>query len=183
MYLPAVDDERTTLRNYLEMQLDAVRDAGYGLDDEQFRETPLRSSLSVAGIIKHVAWCMAGALNASGQLDDSPIDLADYFGAFTMGDGESGDSLRATYEDVKAKYLVMIEHTDLDAVITAPPAPWYGLPGGNGVALRYLVVHHVEEFARHAGHADIIREQIDGATAAALNAAVEGRAANEFVTP
>lgn len=49
--------------------------------------------------------------------------------------------------------------------------------------MRYMTVHHVEEFARHAGHADMIREEIDGAQAAALNAAVEGRPANDFVTP
>ena len=41
----------------------------------------------------------------------------------------------------------------------------------------------MEEFARHAGHADIIREEIDGAQAAELLAAVEGRPANDFVTP
>ncbi|MGO4957955.1 mycothiol transferase [Luteococcus sp. Sow4_B9] len=49
--------------------------------------------------------------------------------------------------------------------------------------LRYLYVHHVEEFARHAGHADIIREEIDGARAAELWLASEGLPGNDFVTP
>ncbi len=48
---------------------------------------------------------------------------------------------------------------------------------------RFALVHHVEELARHAGHADIIREQIDGATAASLLMAVEGREGNDFVQP
>jgi uncharacterized protein DUF664 len=44
-------------------------------------------------------------------------------------------------------------------------------------------MHHVEEFARHAGHADVIREQFDGATAASLLMAVEGREGNDFIQP
>lgn len=67
--------------------------------------------------------------------------------------------------------------------MTQPTFPWFGVSEPREGALRYLVVHHVEEFARHAGHADLLREAIDGAKAAELNAAVEGREANDFVTP
>lgn len=45
------------------------------------------------------------------------------------------------------------------------------------------LAHHIDEFARHAGHADIIREEIDGAKAMELRFAVEGRAGNAFVKP
>jgi hypothetical protein len=183
MYLPAIHDERTTLRNYLEVQLDAIRDAGYGLDDDQLRSTPLRSELSLAGLLKHATWCMAGALAASGRMDDPPLDLADFYGSFSLEHDRTSEQLRTAFEAVKPRYLSMIEETDLDAVMTAPPAPWYGIAGGSQIAMRYLVVHHVEEFARHAGHADIIREEIDGAQAASLNAAVEGREPNDFVKP
>lgn len=62
MYFPAVHDERTTLVNYLEQQLNAVRDASHGLTEEQARSRPLPSELSLAGLLKHVAWCMSGAL-------------------------------------------------------------------------------------------------------------------------
>jgi hypothetical protein len=48
---------------------------------------------------------------------------------------------------------------------------------------RFHLVHHIEEFARHAGHADIIREQLDGASAASLLMAVEGRPGNAFIQP
>jgi hypothetical protein len=48
---------------------------------------------------------------------------------------------------------------------------------------RFALLHHVEELARHAGHADIIREQIDGADAGSLLMAAEGREGNTFVQP
>ncbi len=63
------------------------------------------------------------------------------------------------------------------------PMPWYGMDEVRSAKLRYLYVHYVEEFARHAGHADIIREQIDGTQTLELLFAAKGWPANEFVTP
>ena len=154
-----------------------------GLDDDQLRSTPLRSQLSLVGLLKHATWCMVGALAGAGALDDPPLDVTDFYGSFTWETARPIEERREIHEDMKVRYLAMIDGLDLDAGMPAPPAPWYGLAGGNDVAMRYLVVHHVEEFARHAGHADIIREEIDGAQAASLNAAIEGREANEFVQP
>ncbi|HEU5007290.1 MAG TPA: DUF664 domain-containing protein [Jatrophihabitantaceae bacterium] len=65
----------------------------------------------------------------------------------------------------------------------APPAPWDGLYTPTDSVQRHALMHHVEELARHAGHADIIREQLDGATAAPLLMAVERREGNDFVQP
>jgi len=76
-----------------------------------------------------------------------------------------------------------VRSTDPGADMTAPPAPWDGIYGPTDSVQRFGLVHHVEELARHAGHADIIREQIDGATAASLLMAVEGREGNDFVQP
>jgi uncharacterized protein DUF664 len=52
--------------------------------------------------------------------------------------------------------------TDPAASTTAPPAPWHGIFDAPPIHARYYLVHLVEECARHAGHADTIREQIDG---------------------
>ena len=184
MYFPAVDDENTTLRNYLEVQLNAVRDAGYGLDEEQLRATPLRSKLSLAGLLKHCAFCMQGALAGAGKLSGEPlVDPEDFYGSFTLDPQTSVDDFRTGYDALVEKYLALVAELELDEVMDVPPMPWYGVTEPRPAALRYLVVHHVEEFARHAGHADLIREQIDGAQAASLNAPVEGRAANAIVTP
>ena len=92
-------------------------------------------------------------------------------------------TLLEDYDRLCEQYLKLVEETDLDQVVQVPPAPWYGRNESDEATMRYLVVHNLAEFARHAGHADIIRKQIDGAKAAELNAAVEGRPANKFVTP
>lgn len=183
MYLPSIDDERTTLRNYLEVQLRAIRDASHGLSDEQARSRPLASDLSLAGLMKHCGFCMVGALAGAGQLDDPPIDGHDFYGSFTLAEDVSVDAMREIFDDLMARYLALTAELDLDDVMQVPPMPWYGMDEPREASMRYLVVHHVEEFARHAGHADLLREQIDGAKAGELNAAIEGRPANDFVTP
>lgn len=183
MYLPSVDDEPTTIRNYLEVQLQAVRDASFGLSEEQARSAPLASTLSLAGLMKHVAWCMVGAMAGAGLLKEPPLDLDDFEGSFTLEPDRSLDQMRELYDDLTTQYLTMIEGLDMGQAMQVPPMPWYGLDEPREAAMRYLALHHVEEFARHAGHADIIREQIDGAQAGELNAAVEGRPANDYVKP
>jgi len=84
-------------------------------------------------------------------------------------------------------YIVLnardVRVTDPGADMTAPPAPWDGIYAPTDSVQRFELVHHVEELARHAGHADIIREQIDGANAGSLLMAVEGRDGNDFVQP
>lgn len=183
MYFPAVHDERTTLVNYLEQQLNAVRDASHGLTEEQARSRPLPSELSLAGLLKHVAWCMSGALAGAGHEPDPDLDLGDFYGTFALAADESLERMREIYARLCERYLDMVGSADLDATMPMGPFPWYGVTQPSEGALRYLVVHQIEEFARHAGHADLLREAIDGAKAAELNAAVEGRPANDFVTP
>lgn len=95
----------------------------------------------------------------------------------------TGDELRAAFEEVKARYLGLCSDMDLDSRLPVGPMPWVGVDEPVEGNLRWIAVHHVEELARHAGHADMLREAIDGAKAMELNAAVEGRAANDFVTP
>ncbi|WP_394277298.1 DUF664 domain-containing protein [Luteococcus sp.] len=182
MYLPQIDDERTTLCNYLDAQLDAVRASAHGLDDAQARRTPLRSALSISGIVKHVAHCMKGSLSGAGHHEhDEPFEA--FYASFTPTADETLDALLATFDSVREQYMTMCREGDPEAKLPVGPMPWYGLDEARPTKLRYLYVGHIEEFARHAGHADIIREQLDGAKAAELLAAVEGRPANEFVSP
>lgn len=182
MYFPAIHDERTTLRNYLQVQLQAVRDAAHGLTDEQARQQPLASVFSVSGVIKHCSYVLRSRLAAAGVLDAKP-GYEDFMASFTPDENEDLTTLLEDYDRLCEQYLKLVEETDLDQVVQVPPAPWYGRNESDEATMRYLIVHNLAEFARHAGHADIIREQIDGAKAAELNAAVEGRPANKFVTP
>ena len=87
------------------------------------------------------------------------------------------------FDCVRADYMEMCRGGDLEAELPVGPFPWYGMDEPQVAKLRYIYVHAVEEFARHAGHADIIREQIDGAQAAELLAAIEGWEPNEYITP
>ncbi|MDO5094194.1 MAG: DUF664 domain-containing protein [Propionibacteriaceae bacterium] len=182
MYFPAIHDEVTTMRNYIGVQLQAIRDAAYGLTDAQVRERPLASVFSIAGVIKHCAFGMRNQLIASGALEGE-IRFEDFYASFTLADDESFPELLKTFDDLTQRFLDMVAAADLEEVVNVPPAPWYGQTEPAQAKRRYLVTHALEEYARHAGHVDIIREQIDGAKAAELNAAVEGRPANRFVTP
>jgi hypothetical protein len=65
----------------------------------------------------------------------------------------------------------------------APPAPWHGIFDARPIHARYYLVHLVEECARHAGHADIIREQIDGVAVPTLVLTLAGAGANDFFQP
>lgn len=182
MYLPAIHDEKTTLVNYLAMQLDALRASAHGLTDDQATARPLKSELTIAGLLKHAVYVMNGALVGAG-LRPEQDDTWDQPGSFHLAADETLESVLADFDQAKDEYLAMCREGDLDQVMPIGPFPWYGMDEPRDGTLRYIYVHHVEEFARHAGHADLIREEIDGAQAASLNAAIEGRPANDFVTP
>lgn len=182
LYLPQIHDEHTTLCAYLDVQLDAIRASAYGLEDEQARQRPLRSELSISGLLKHTVYVMRQSLSAAGHSEhDQPWDA--FLTSFAPTEEETLETLLSLFDSVRADYTAMCRDGDLDAVVELGPMPWAGLEEPRSAALRYQYVHHIEEFARHAGHADLIREQIDGAQAAELQAAVEGLPANEYVTP
>ena len=84
MYAPAQHDEVTGLVNYIDQQLTAIRAAAFGLTEEQARETPCRSALSVGGIIKHAVYIMRGALERlRTDVTEQPVDAAAYAGSPT----------------------------------------------------------------------------------------------------
>ena len=79
--------------------------------------------------------------------------------------------------------MAALAASDPSAPIKADPAPWYGIDDVRPANLRYLLVHQIEELARHAGHADIIREQIDGVSVPAIVLSAEGMQASDFFEP
>ena len=70
---------------------------------------------------------------------------------------------------------------DLDRRVELAPAPWH--PDPEGCTVRWVLLHLVEETARHAGHADILREALDGGLSGPLMAAVEGWPEEGWVKP
>lgn len=187
MYAPARDDELTGLINYADQQLGALRAALYGLTEEQARMTPCRSALSLGGLLKHAEQGMAGAIHRLREgteliaLDEA--GFAAYMSGFTLGDDETAAGLVDRFDATRGEFLATVAGIDPDGEALAPPAPWAGIYEPMPIKNRYYLVHQVEEFARHAGHADILREQIDGRSIPALEMSIAGAPPNRFFTP
>jgi hypothetical protein len=188
MYEPARDDEITGLVRYVDQQLDAVRAAAIGLTDEQARQRPCRSALSIGGLVKHVTYVMRGATarlsgdgGAPARIDEDAY--AAYAASFALADGETAAGAVAAFDGARVAYLAAIAGTDPGSSSNEPPAPWFGIFEARPSHARYYLVHQVEELARHAGHADIIREQIDGVAVPAIVASQAGAPANDFFQP
>ncbi|ALG85582.1 DUF664 domain-containing protein [Gordonia phthalatica] len=187
MYAPASHDELTGLINYADQQLSALRAAVYGLTEAQARETPCRSTLSIGGLLKHVTRGMRGAVKEfDGTAEVRALDasaFAEYMGSFALTDDETAAQIIADFDDARAAFLEAMRAADPDADAMAQPAPWAGIFDSRPMKTRYFMVHQIEEYARHAGHADIIREQLDGMTVPALEMSLAGAPANDFFTP
>jgi hypothetical protein len=187
MYAAAVHDEATGLAGYVDQQLDAIRAAVYGLTEEQASARPCRSALSVIGIIKHTADGMRSVVRSlESGMAASPMTqeaVVRYMAGFSLADGESVADVLTEFDAARKDYVAAIAAADPDAETVAQPAPWHGIFEQRPIRLRYYLVHQVEEMARHAGHADIIREQLDGLSVATLQLTLEGRPANDFFQP
>ncbi|MFI8343037.1 DinB family protein [Streptomyces sp. NPDC085639] len=158
-------DERGTLLAFVEAQRTAIRESLLGLSEEQAASRPSVSELTLSGLLKHVAECELSWLRMAQQ---RPNELGrteeTWAEAFRLVDGESVPSVLAFWNDVAEQTAAFVaEVPSLDATFPLPPAPWF--PENGKVSIRWMLLHLVEEFARHAGHADIVRESLDGTRA------------------
>ena len=188
MYEPASNDEITGLVNYVDEQLTAIRAAAVGLTEEQARVQPCRSTLSVGGLIKHATHGMRGApARLTGERDGATAydddAIAAYQSSFTLGDDETAAAVLTDFDAARVAYLAALAAVDPDSPSVEPPAPWFGIFDARPANARYYLVHQVEEMARHAGHADILREQIDGMAVPAIVLSEAGAPANDFFQP
>jgi len=184
MNVPPVADETEGLLAYLEQQRQALKVAAYGLSDEQARMTTTRSTLSLGGLIKHTCFAEMGWIDlvAEGRRE-SFGDYAAYMANFSLAEGESLTSVLDVYEEVAKRTESVISATaDLGRAVPVPSAPWFP-DDVEAWSVRWVMLHLIEETARHAGHADIIRECLDGATSVPLFAAAEGLEATEWLRP
>lgn len=162
--------------------------ACYGLDETGARAASTTSSLTVGGLVKHLVrvereWIgrLSGPSSAEGEVD-LPAMMEKYLAGFRLSDDETLgsvlDDYRAAGESTDAAIACEV---DLARTIPVPPMPWF--PAGDGCSVRWILLHLIEETARHAGHADIIRESLDGADSGRLMAAVEGWPEDGWITP
>ena len=154
-----------------------------GMTDEQATTRSTVSALTLAGLIKHVTqveaqwarfaldgadafagqpwvgldWAGLAALSAQASSEVT----SGYESGFTMLPGETLSTLVADYEAVAARTDELVATLDLDRVHALPVAPWH--EPGSAWSIRRTFAHIVAETAQHSGHADIIREAIDGA--------------------
>ena len=177
-----VADEREALIEFLRQQRLVMRLTAYGLTDDQARATPTVSPLSVGGLIKHVATVERGWIDIVLQRDQG--SEADYEANFRLEPDETLADVLALYDDVaRETEAVIAAIEDLGQAVPVPKGvPWF--PDDiDAWSVRWVLLHLIEEIARHAGHADIVRESIDGATMYALMAAAEGWPATDWLQP
>ncbi|MFC7929952.1 DinB family protein [Streptomyces cinereoruber] len=155
-------DERGTLLDFVEAQRAALRRVVLGLTEEQAASRPTASELSLSGLLKHVAEVELGWLRLAQQRTNEQERTEETWSeGFRLMDGETIPGVLAFWADVAKQTEDFVRSVpSLDETFPLPEAPWF--PKDGRVTVRWMVLHLVQETARHAGHADIIRESIDG---------------------
>jgi len=188
---PPIADERAGLREYIAAQQYAFHAVAFGLTDDQARSTPSVSALSIGALIKHATGVQRGwmrrvaAAPERAQSDQRPMEerTGEYEDEFVMRDDETLAGLLEKFDEQNAETLRLIETVDLGAAVPVPrDAPWFPKDVA-AWSVRWVLFHLIEELARHAGQADIIRESIDGATLYELLAGLEDWEPTPWLTP
>ena len=149
-----VADERTQLEDFLESNRTGLIDTLRGLTEEQARRRLVPSLTTPLGLLKHAAfveqvWFHVALAGHSREELGLPADIDPTFG-FT--DGDTVDGVIAAYEQVCAEARTIAAGFGLDELAS------HNRRGP--LTLRWIYLHMIEELARHAGHADILREQV-----------------------
>jgi hypothetical protein len=166
---PVTDRERVDLLESLGRHRFFLRYTVQGLTDEQARLRPTASALGLGGIVKHVAatestWAefMVRGPAAFPTIDWSSPEVAESWAAeHELLPGETLAGALERHAEVAARTDELVRTLpSLDVEHPLPEAPWFE-PGARWSARRALL-HIIAETAQHAGHADVIRETIDG---------------------
>jgi hypothetical protein len=167
---PQHGGEAATLLGFLDYQRATLEWKCRGLSDEQLRAALSPSPVTPGGLLKHLAyvedyWFTEVVAGEPAPEPWASADLeADPDWDWHSAALDSGDDLRALWADRvnRSRDIVRARLSQgEDVALSAAHAAW----GGRGrVSLRWVLVHMIEEYARHNGHADLIRESIDGQT-------------------
>lgn len=157
-----VADERDGLLTFLAQQRHQIRVSVHGITDEQARLTPSASSLSLGGLVKHVAHTELHWTYDILQRDHGEYD---HVAAFRLSPDETLAGVLEFYDQVaRQTEEVIASIDDLSQPVPVPKdVPWYP-DEWEAWSVRWVLLHMIEETAKHAGHADIVRESLDGAT-------------------
>jgi uncharacterized damage-inducible protein DinB len=155
--------ERADLIETLDKQRGFLRFTVRDLTDEQATRQTTASELTLAGVVKHVAETES---TWTRFIEQGPAAFGDgsiesWKSQWELQPGETLASVLAHYEEVARRTDELIATLpDLDADHPLPPAPWF--EKGARWSARRAIVHILAETAQHAGHADILRESLDG---------------------
>lgn len=165
---PVAADEATTLVAYLNAQRGTLRWKCSGLSAEQLATALPPTTMTLGGLLKHLAVVEAGWLNltfAGGVARPSwldELDPEDPDWSFTTARGASPEQLFAWLEES----IAVSDRVIADALATEEGLSALSAEEDEGqhISLRWILCHLIEEYARHNGHADLLREAIDGST-------------------
>jgi hypothetical protein len=186
-HVAPVYNETEALVGFLAQQQDAFRTVVHGLTDAQAGQASTVSTLTLGGLIKHVTgvqehWLQIAKTAPAPLPPTGPDAYADHLDGFRF-DVEAGlVPLLAAYDDVCDRVITAVATLDLATPVPIPDAPW-NPQDIDSWSVRWVWFHLIEELSRHAGHADIIREGVDGAQLYELVAAVEGWPETDWLKP
>jgi hypothetical protein len=156
--VPFTGGEKESLQVSLDRHRDAVLWKLEGLDDADLRRTMTPSGTNLLGLVKHLAAVEYGWFceTFGRPIEPLPFDEDDPDADLRVRPDETTADVLAFYARARAAADQAIAEVELEETGTA----WFGDP----VSMRWVLIHMVEETARHAGHVDILRELIDGMT-------------------
>jgi uncharacterized damage-inducible protein DinB len=156
--VPFTGGEKESLHVSLDRHRDVVLWKLEGLDDEQLRRSMTPSGTNLLGLVKHLGVVEYGWFceTFGRETEPLPFDENDPDADLRVEPGETTADIVAFYGRSRVAADRVIDELEVDDLGTA----WFGDP----VSMRWVLVHMIEETARHAGHMDILRELIDGAT-------------------
>jgi uncharacterized damage-inducible protein DinB len=161
---PTATSERDALGQYLDYQRETILLKTEGLGQQQLSQRIPTSGLTLAGLLYHLAfveedWFEVDFLGLPIREEWQAHRSADADHEFRVALGKDPDELRRRYRDACSRSRqITAAARDLDQLSVSTAI------GGKPFTLRWMLLHLIEETARHAGHADLLREAIDGTT-------------------
>ncbi|WP_380645663.1 DinB family protein [Saccharothrix xinjiangensis] len=156
--VPFTGDERTLLTAFLDYLRGTIGFKCAGLSEEQARRAVLPSQLNTAaGVVKHLRWVENYWFRVvlCGQPSEAPYTQEDPDADWRVEPGETISGLLADYASECAASREVAAGLDLDHEVAFR---------GGRISARWVLIHMIEETGRHAGHLDVVRELLDGAT-------------------
>jgi uncharacterized protein DUF664 len=168
---PLAASEVDTLRAYLDYHRDTLRMKADGLGPEQLSRPHPPSTLTLGGLLKHAAlnddWWFVRVLEGRETEPDWVPPGAfdqDKDWELTSAAADDPDELRRIFDTSRAGADAAIDRAMTRDGLDTLSAITSQRDNGQAFSLRWIMLHMIEEYARHNGHADLIREAIDGAT-------------------